>query len=114
MAESSTNEVKFSEKPESAAEAKPEGYEKVVYIGQKPVKNYVIACLTSFTAGSTKITVKARGRAICKAVDTVELLRRRFMKNVELRGIGISTEQVTREGDRKANVSSIEITVVKT
>jgi DNA-binding protein len=114
VAESPTAEVKLDEKPESATEVKPEVYEKVVYVGQKPVKNYVVACLTSFTAGSTKITVKARGRAICKAVDTVELLRRRFMKNVELRGIIISTEQVKREGDRKANVSSIEITVVKT
>jgi DNA-binding protein len=110
----STTEVKPNEKLESTTEVKPEVYEKVVYVGQKPVKNYVVACLTSFTAGSTKITVKARGRAICKAVDTVELLRRRFMKNVELRGISISTEQVTREGDRKANVSAIEITVVKT
>jgi DNA-binding protein len=101
-------------KPEPTTEVKPEVGEKVVYVGQKPVKNYVAACLTSFSAGSTKIIVKARGRAICKAVDTVELLRRRFMKGVELRGISISTEQVTREGDRKANVSAIEITVVKT
>jgi len=107
-------ETRTEEKPESKVEAKAEVYDKVVYVGQKPVNNYVVACLTSFGAGSTKIIVKARGRAICKAVDTVELLRRRFMKNVELRGISISTEQVTREGDRKANVSAIEITVVKT
>jgi DNA-binding protein len=110
----STTEVKLEEKPESTTEVKLEVDEKVVYVGQKPVKNYVIACLTSFSAGSTRIIVKARGRAICRAVDTVELLRRRFMKGAELRGISISTEQVTREGDRKANVSTIEITVVKT
>jgi DNA-binding protein len=106
-----TTEVKLEEKPEPTTEVKHEVDEKVVYVGLKPVKNYVAACLTSFSAGSTKIIVKARGRAICKAVDTVELLRRRFMKGVELRGI--STEQVTREGDRKANVSAIEITVIK-
>ena len=111
---SSTMKVKPDEKPELPAEAKPEVYEKVMYVGQKPVRNYVIACLTSFNAGSTKIIVKARGRAICKAVDTIELLRRRFMKNVELQGISIKTEQVTREGDRKTNVSAIEITVAKT
>jgi DNA-binding protein len=97
----------------SEPEPKSEISERVVYVGQKPVKNYVIACLTSFSTGSNKIVLKARGRAICKAVDTVELLRRTFMKDAQLQGISICTEQVTREGDKKANVSSIEITLTK-
>ena len=101
-----------SSKPTSP-EPKTEISEKVVYVGQKPVKNYVIACLTSFSAGSNKIVLKARGRAICKAVDTVELLRRTFLKDAQLQGISICTEQVPREGDRKANVSAIEITLTK-
>jgi len=92
---------------------KPETTEKIVYVGQKPVKNYVIACLTSFSAGSNSVVLKARGRAICKAVDTVELLRRAFLKDSKLQSIAISTEQVTREGNRKANVSTIEITVTR-
>jgi DNA-binding protein len=106
------------EKP-SEAEPQPEAAkpelksEKIVYVGQKPVKNYVVACLTSFNAGSTKIVLKARGRAICKAVDTFELLRRTFMKGAQLQGISISTEEVTREGNRKANVSAIEISIIK-
>ena len=104
-------------KPETTAKAettaKPETTEKIVYVGQKPVKNYVIACLTSFSAGSNSIVLKARGRAICKAVDTVELLRRAFLKDSKLQSIAISTEQVTREGNRKANVSTIEITVTR-
>ena len=87
--------------------------EKVVFVGQKPVKNYVMACITSFSAGSNRIVLKARGRAICKAVDTAELLRRTFMKNAQLQGISISTEQVTREGDRKTNVSAIEISITR-
>jgi DNA-binding protein len=101
-----------SSKPPSP-EPKTEISEKVVYVGQKPVKNYVIACLTSFNTGSNKIVLKARGRAICKAVDTVELLRRTFLKDAQLQGISICTEQVAREGDRKANVSAIEITLIK-
>jgi DNA-binding protein len=101
-----------SSKPPSP-EPKTEISEKVVYVGQKPVKNYVIACLTSFSTGSNKIVLKARGRAICKAVDTVELLRRTFLKDAQLQGISICTEQVAREGDRKANVSAIEITLIK-
>jgi DNA-binding protein len=101
--------------PAKSAEVKPRATvnEKVVYVGQKPVKNYVMACMTSFGAGSNKIVLKARGRAICKAVDTVELLRRAFMKDAQLQGISISTEQVTREGDRKTNVSTIEISIIK-
>lgn len=92
---------------------KTETSEKIVYIGQKPVKNYVIACLTSFSAGSNPVIIKARGRAICRAVDTVELLRRAFLKDASLQNIAISTEQVTREGNQKANVSTIEITVTR-
>jgi DNA-binding protein len=101
--------------PSKQAEAEPAkgASEKVVFVGQKPVKNYVMACITSFSAGSNKIVLKARGRAICKAVDTAELLRRTFMKNAQLQGISISTEQVTREGDRKTNVSTIEINITR-
>jgi DNA-binding protein len=98
--------------PPKAAQT-TEASDKVVFVGQKPVKNYVIACLTSFSSGSNKVVIKARGRAICRAVDTFELLRRAFLKDAQLQGISICTEQVAREGDRKANVSAIEITVAK-
>jgi DNA-binding protein len=87
--------------------------ENVVFIGKKPVMNYVLACLTFFNSGGKKVVVKARGRAISRAVDTVELLRRAFAKDVELRGITTGTEEVTRTEGQKANVSSIEITVTK-
>jgi DNA-binding protein len=93
--------------------SKTEVSDKAVLVGQKPVKNYTIACMTAFTGGSNQIVIKARGRAICKAVDTFELLRRAFMKDVQLQEIKICTEQVTREGDRKSNVSAIEITLTK-
>jgi len=87
--------------------------ENIVLIGKKPVMNYVVACLTFFNSGAKKVVVKARGRAISRAVDTVELLRRAFMKDLQLQGINISTEQVTRSEGQKANVSAIEITVTK-
>jgi len=113
-APSRTEEAKAPEPPKSAeAEPRTGGNEKIVYVGQKPVMNYVMACMTAFNAGSYKIVLKARGRAICKAVDTAELLRRAFMKNAQLQGIIISTEEVAREGNRKSNVSTIEISVIK-
>jgi DNA-binding protein len=87
--------------------------ENVVFVGKKPVMNYVLACLTFFNSGTKKVVVKARGRAISRAVDTVELLRRAFAKDVELQGITTGTEEVTRAEGQKANVSSVEITVTK-
>lgn len=87
--------------------------ENVVLIGKKPIMNYVVACLTFFNSGAKKLTVKARGRAISRAVDTVELLRRAFVKDLQLQGINITTEEVTRAEGQKANVSAIEITVAK-
>ncbi|MEM3731481.1 MAG: DNA-binding protein Alba [Candidatus Bathyarchaeia archaeon] len=87
--------------------------ENVVLVGKKPVMNYVVACLTFFNSGAKKVVVKARGRAISRAVDTVELLRRSFMKDLQLQEINLSTEEVTRAEGQKANVSAIEITVTR-
>jgi len=61
-----------------------------VLIGRKPVMNYVVACLTFFNAGEEEVVVKARGRAISRAVDTVELLRRAFAKDVIVKKIDLS------------------------
>jgi DNA-binding protein len=88
--------------------------ENVVFVGKKPVMNYVTACITFFNKGEKQVIVKARGRAICKAVDTVELLRRAFVKDLEIKGIDISTEELDRaEGGQKSNISTIEISVAK-
>jgi len=88
--------------------------DNTVFIGKKPVMNYVVACLTFFNAGGKEVTVKARGRAISRAVDTIELLRRSFVKDVAVKNINLGTEEVTREEGRKSNVSTMEITVAKT
>lgn len=85
----------------------------VVFIGQKPVMNYVTACLTVFNTGGKEVILKARGNSIPRAVDTVEVLRRGFIKDLVVKDIKLGTEEMTREGDRKSNVSTIEITVTK-
>lgn len=106
-------------KKEESAEkpAKPTKAEKsnddTVLIGKKPVMNYVVACLTFFNSGSKQLVVKARGRAISRAVDTVELLRRAFAKDVQVQAIALSTEEVARMEGQIANVSAIEISVNK-
>jgi len=101
------------EKAEAAKEVAKKPAENTVLIGRKPVMNYVVACLTFFNAGENEVVIKARGRAISRAVDTVELLRRAFVKDLGLKNIEIGTEEMTREGGQRSNVSTIEITVGK-
>ena len=85
-----------------------------VLVGKKPVMNYVLAALTLFQTGMNEVCIKARGRAISRAVDTVELLRRAFIKDLEIENIEIGTEEITRpEQQQKSNVSTIEITLVR-
>ena len=84
----------------------------IVFIGRKPVLNYVLACMTLFKSGCEEVVVKARGRSISTAVDVVEVTRNRFMTNLKIEGIKIGTEQLKSEGsDIPSNVSSIEITL---
>jgi DNA-binding protein len=82
-----------------------------VFIGRKPAMNYVLACITCFHGGSEEVKVKARGRAISRAIDVVEITRRRFMPDLEVKNIDISTEKVPsyEEGGMPVNISSIEI-----
>ena len=87
--------------------------DNVVLIGKKPLMNYVTACITFFNSGENQVVVKARGRAISRAVDTIELLRRAFVKNLEIESIEISTEELLRIEGQHSNVSTIEITVAK-
>ena len=104
-------EVKTEVKAEQKTVEKTE--ENNVLIGQKPVMSYVIACLTSFNAGYKKVVVKARGRAISRAVDTSELLRRVFMKDVVVEKIEIGTVELSSPDRPKSNVSTMEIVLVK-
>ncbi len=88
--------------------------DNVVFVGKKPVMNYVTACITFFNSGEKQVIVKARGRAISRAVDTVELLRRAFVKDLEINSIKIDTEELFKVEGEKSNISTIEITVAKT
>ena len=99
--------------PRTVQTSTPQVERSVVFVGSKPVMNYVLACMTYLNSGSNKIAVKARGRAIPRAVDTIEVLRRSFAKGVQLEGINLSTEEVTREQGQRLRVSAIEISVTK-
>jgi DNA-binding protein len=84
-----------------------------VLIGRKPVMNYVLACITLFHSGAKEISIKARGKSISRAIDVVEVVRRRFLPDVKVKQIGIGTDQISRreEGNSLTSVSTIEITL---
>lgn len=80
----------------------------VIYVGNKPAMSYVLAVVTQFKS-TDEVVIKARGRAISRAVDTAEIVRNRFVTDAKLKDIVINTESVTNEEGKDINVSSIEI-----
>jgi DNA-binding protein len=93
--------------------AEPKTPENAVFVGTKPVMNYVLAVITQFNEGASEVCIKARGKAISRAVDTAEVVRQRFLPNVVVKNISIGTETLQAENGSKVNVSTIEITLAK-
>ena len=90
--------------------------DNVVFIGTKPFMNYVTSVVMQFTTkGRSEVIVKARGKHINRAVDVVEVIRKKFLKDKEIRlkSIVIDSEEMENREGRKINVSLIEITLVK-
>jgi len=118
--EQNVNEEAVVEKKEAAEEKKVESHktspkaskeQNIIYVGNKPPMNYVMAVITAFNMGNgTEVTLKARGRAISTAVDVAEITRNRFLKDTKVHAISIGTEEITpREGGNPRNVSTMEI-----
>jgi DNA-binding protein len=70
--------------------------------------NYVLAVVTQFNNGAEEVTIKARGKAISRAVDTAEISLNRFLDGKIKKEIITSTEIIDTDTG-KTNVSSIEI-----
>jgi DNA-binding protein len=68
--------------------------ENTVYIGKKATMNYVLAVVSQINSGCDDVCIKARGRAISRAVDVAEIVKNRFVQG---------------QDGGSANVSSIEI-----
>ncbi len=83
--------------------------DNVIFIGAKPPMNYVVAVLTEFKK-NREVIIKARGRTIGKAVETAEIVRKKFLTNVELIEIKIDTEHIIdNKTQRPIDIPSIEI-----
>jgi len=87
--------------------------ENIIFVGKKPTMNYVLAIVTQFNnSGIDKIVIKARGKAISKAVDIAEITKHKFVQTARYENITLDTETLDGENG-PSNVSSIEIILVK-
>ncbi|WP_069806587.1 DNA-binding protein Alba [Vulcanisaeta thermophila] len=84
--------------------------ETTILVGKKPTTSYVIAAVMSFNAGAKKVTLKARGGAIARAVSTAVMIRDRFLPGqVKVSDIRLLTDKVTTQQGKERAVAAIEI-----
>lgn len=87
--------------------------DNTVYVGSKPAMSYAMAVVTQMNDGKDTVHIKARGKAISRAVDVEEIVRNRFVEEADIDNINLGTDEIdTDEGDT-INVSSIHIKVSK-
>ena len=87
--------------------------ENVIYVGRKPSMAYVLGVITQFNDGKSSVDIKARGKAISRAVDVAEISRKKFISDVHIKNIDIGTEERELQDKSKINVSTISITLSK-
>jgi len=85
----------------------------VIYVGQKPMMNYVLAAGKRLAEGGSRVLIQARGKSISKAVDVALITMERSKGTVMMGEIGISTEVLPGADGDPLNVSSIKISLTK-
>lgn len=87
--------------------------DNTVYVGSKPAMSYVLAVVTQFSEGMETVHVKARGKAISRAVDVAEMVKRKFVEDAEIADISVDTDQIETDEGEELDVSSIQIDMTK-
>ena len=95
---------------DSAVNQSIERARPTVFVGSKPVIAYVVAALMELSKGR-EVAVKARGRSICRAVDTVQVIRTKYLSgSLKIKRIEFGSEPYPpEEGSGNRFVSCIEI-----
>lgn len=95
-----------------STETRPEAKD-TIFIGKKPLMAYVTSALIQL-ANQPKISVKARGLSIGRAVDVAQIIARRTENSgYSIGEIKIGSELLQSKDGRARNVSTIEIEVRK-
>ena len=101
---------------ERARVDKSGGKDNIIYVGVKPFMNYVTGVVMQFqNKGQNEVIVSARGKFISKAVDVVEVARRTFLKdeNIKIENISVNSEEFENKEGKRIFVSAIELKLVK-
>ncbi len=87
--------------------------ENTVFIGKKGTMAYVLAVVTQVNNGASDVVIKARGKAISRAVDVAEIVKNKFITELKIDKIDIATEEISSEEGNPLKVSAIEISMKK-
>ena len=86
---------------------------ETIYIGKKPLMAYVTSTLIQL-ANQPKISIKARGLTIGRAVDVAQIVARKTENaGYSIGNIKIGSEPLQSQDGRTRNVSTIEIEVMR-
>ncbi len=94
----------------------PNKEREIILIGTKPFMNYINSIKILFIKkGINEVVIRARGKAISKAVDVAEATRKRFLKekNIRIKEIKIDSEKFENKMKKEVDVSSIQIILRK-
>lgn len=89
------------------------GDENTIFIGKKEVMAYVLAVVTQFNASPNEVKIKARGKAISRAVDVTQIVKNRFIPTMRISNFEAETEEVPNEDGTTSRVSSLTLTLTK-
>jgi len=97
--------------------------DNTIFIGNKEVTTYVYSVLMQANKGISEIFLKARGRAISKAVDVSQIVINKNLQDWKVDGVNIGTEEKDYDEDqiretpmlkgKKFRMSTIEIKLIK-
>jgi len=87
--------------------------DNTIYIGKKSTMAYVMATIMQINKGSPEIMLKARGKAISRAVDVAEIVKNKFINEIQADHIRIYTEEIKGDNDENLKISAIEILLKK-
>jgi DNA-binding protein len=87
-----------------------------IFIGGKPLMNYVTAVVMQFTTSkANQVIISSRGKFISKAVDVAEVATKKFLKelNIKIKDIKINSEEFDSKEGKHVTVSTLDIFLTK-
>jgi archaea-specific DNA-binding protein len=95
-------------------ESRRKSGDNIVFVGSKPLVNYVRGVMLQFNKWSApEVVIKSRGKFISKAVDIVEIAKRSLEgQKIFVKSVDIASESFEANG-KKMNVSTMDITLAR-